>query len=301
MIQYPNNEIIDAKINNRTTIGVRFAPSRIRQRKQLKGLRGCVDTEAPRTVFGRKAAMKICKRIHIPFYLSPSDTVFKFAGQTGKSLGQLLVSLRTPVGVRSLLVDVVDAGIPLILGLYFMYNIKVTTITLTNRLKSKDGWSLQLIRHGRHVYLGREQLHATMFSSAQLRKLHRQVFHPSAEKLYNRLKRARPQDASEETRALLKEITESCHLCQMMARKPITFSVGSAIDPDIILNREVALYIIYLNGRQVLHVVDMDMHFQAASYLKSVSTEYVWDSIIRNRKNTNAGFPESMLRTRDRN
>jgi hypothetical protein len=80
-----------------------------------------------------------------------------------------------------------------------------------------------------------------------------------------------------------------------MARKPITFSVGSAIDPEIAFNREVALDTIYLNGRPVLQVVDMDMHFQAASFFKSVSTEEVWDSIIRNRENTNAGLRESML------
>jgi hypothetical protein len=180
MIQYSNHEIIGT---NHTTIGVRFAPSSIRKRIQLKDLRGCVDTGAPRTVFGRKSAMKICKRIHISFYLSPSETVFKFAGQTEKSLGQLLVPLRTPVGVRSPVVDVVDAEIPLMLGLDFMYNMKVTSNTLTNRLESKDVWSLPLLRHVGHVHLGREQLHATMVSSAQRRKLHRQVFHPNADKL----------------------------------------------------------------------------------------------------------------------
>jgi hypothetical protein len=107
----------------------------------------------------------------------------------------------------------VDADIPLLLGLDFMDNMNVTANTLTNRLESREGWSLPLTRHGGHVYLEWEQLHATMFSSEQLRKLHRQFFHPSADKLYNLLKRARPEDASEETRALLQEITESCHPC----------------------------------------------------------------------------------------
>jgi hypothetical protein len=81
----------------------------------------------------------------------------------------------------------------------------------------------------------------------------------------------------------------------MMARKPITFSVGSAKDPDITFNREVALDIMYLNGRPALHIVDMDTHFHAASFLRSVSTDDVWDAIIRNWANTYAGFPESML------
>jgi Reverse transcriptase (RNA-dependent DNA polymerase) len=295
LIQNPKHEIIGEISSNPTTIGVSFAPTSNRQRKELKGLRGCVDTGAPKSVCGRETAVKFCKRIHIPFDLSPSETVFKFADQTANSLGRLLVPLRTPVGIRSLQVDVVDADIPLLLGLDFMDNMNVTANTLTNRLESREGWSLPLTRHGGHVYLEWEQLHATMFSSEQLRKLHRQFFHPSADKLYNLLKRARPEDASEETRALLQEITESCHFCQMMARKPITFSVGSAKDPDITFNREVALDIMYLNGRPALHIVDMDTHFHAASFLRSVSTDDVWDAIIRNWANTYAGFPESML------
>jgi hypothetical protein len=80
-----------------------------------------------------------------------------------------------------------------------------------------------------------------------------------------------------------------------MSRKPITFSVGSAQDPDITFNRIVALDIMYLNGKPVLHTVDMDTLFHAASFLKSVSTVDNWEAIIRNWAHIYAGFPESML------
>jgi hypothetical protein len=67
--------------------------------------------------------VKVCKRIHILFDISPSETVFKFADQTQYYLERLLVPLRTPVGVRSLQVEVLDADIPLLLGLDFMENV----------------------------------------------------------------------------------------------------------------------------------------------------------------------------------
>jgi len=277
-------------------IGVRFAPMSNRQIKaSLKGLRGCVDTGAPRTVCGKETAELFCKRINMPFKLLPSTTKFKFADQIAHSLGRLLVPVQTPAGTRSLQVEIVEADIPLLLGLDFMDNMQVMANTLENRLESIEGWTLPLTRYDGHIYLEWEDLYVTMFSSAQLRKLHRQFFHPSADKLYNLLRRSRPGEANEETRAMLKEITESCHPCQMMARKPITFTVGSAKDPDITFNREVALDILYLNGRPALHIIDIDTHFHAATFLRSVSTDDVWDAILRTWVNIYAGFPEHMM------
>jgi transposase InsO family protein len=258
-------------------------------------LRGCVDTGAPKTVCGKETAHTLCKHLGISFQLLPSANKFKFADQTSCSLGRLLVPVQTPGGTRSLQVEVVDADIPLLLGLDFMDHMKVTANTLTNQLESADGWTLPLSRHGGHIYVEWDDLHATMFSTAQLQKLHRQFFHPSADKLYNLLKRSRPKDANEETRALLKMITDTCHPCQLMARKPITFTVGSASDPDITFNREIALDIFYLRGRPALHIVDLDTHFHEASFLSSVSTDDVWDAILQNWANIYAGFPESIL------
>jgi hypothetical protein len=72
----------------------------------------------------------------------------------------------------------------------------------------------------------------------------------------------------------------------MMSRKPIRFTVGSAKDPDITLNREIAMDIFYLVGRPVLHIIDLDTHFHVATFLSYVSIDDVWDSILRNWANT---------------
>jgi hypothetical protein len=123
--------------------------------------------------------------------------------------------------MRSIQVEIVNADMPLLMGLDFMDHMRVTANFLTNTLECAEGWSLPLTRYGGHIYPEWGDLHATMFSYAELHKLHRKFFHPSADKLQNPLWRSRPEHASEETRAILKEIAEICHPCQMMSRKPI--------------------------------------------------------------------------------
>jgi Reverse transcriptase (RNA-dependent DNA polymerase) len=134
-----------------------------------------------------------------------------------------------------------------------------------------------------------------MFNGSQLEKLHRQFYHPSADKLYNLIKRARPDQVNDETRNILQEVTSTCHPCQMMARKPISFTVGSAKDNEITFNREIAMDIVYLAGKPALHIIDIDTHFQAATFLRSMSTDDVWDAILRSWANVYAGFPEHAL------
>jgi Reverse transcriptase (RNA-dependent DNA polymerase) len=154
---------------------------------------------------------------------------------------------------------------------------------------------MPLVRHDGHIYLEWDELHQSTFSTMELKKLHRPFFHPSADKLQNLIKRARPEMAGEETRKILHEITATCHPCQMIARKPLAFTVGSANDSDITFNRELAMDIVYLSGRPAFHIIDVDTHFQAATFLKSMSTDDVWDSILRSWVNVYAGFPENVL------
>jgi hypothetical protein len=78
----------------------------------------------------------------------------------------------------------------------------------------------------------------------------------------------------------------------MNSRKRIQFTVGSAKDPDITFNREIAMEFFYLVGRPALYIIDLVTHFHAATGFSSVSTDDVWDSILRTWANIYAGFPE---------
>jgi hypothetical protein len=55
--------------------------------------------------------------------------------------------------MRSLQVEILDADIPLLIGLDFMDHMRVTANSLTNRLECADGWSIPLTRYGSHIYL----------------------------------------------------------------------------------------------------------------------------------------------------
>jgi hypothetical protein len=176
-----------------------------------------------------------------------------------------------------------------------MDSMHLTVTTLQNSFDSREGWGLPLTRHDGHIYLQWDDIFNVLYSTADLRKLHRQFFHPSADKLFNLFKRARPEEADAETIQCLQDISSTCHPCQMKALKPITFTVGSPKDPDIIFNREVAMDIMYLHGLPVLHIVYMDTHFHAEIFLRSIYTDDVWNAILRSWAHVYGGFPESAL------
>ena len=64
------------------------------------------------------------------------------------------------------------------------------------------------------------------FTRAQLEKLHKNFFHPSVEKLFNLIKRARPDEATQETRQILEEVSSNCDLCQRIKIGPKRFGVA---------------------------------------------------------------------------
>ena len=94
------------------------------------------------------------------------------------------------------------------------------------------------------------------------------------------MKRAKPEDVSEETRQQLQEITRYCETCAVHSNKPKRFKITIGHD-DNRLNHCVAVDIMFINRKPILHVVDEATHFQAAAWLhKSTSTE-VWKTFLR--------------------
>lgn len=49
---------------------------------------------------------------------------------------------------------------------------------------------------------------------------------------------------------------------------------------EVIFNREVALDLMYIDNKAVLHVVDIDTHFNSAQFLKGNTVEQVWDAFL---------------------
>lgn len=107
---------------------------------------------------------------------------------------------------------------------------------------------------------------------SELLKLQRHFDHPSDGKLMNLMKRARPDQADENTRKLLRDITRACETCQTFSKPPERFTV-SFPSSRIEFNREVALDLMWLEDNAVLHVVVIDTHFNAATFLTAHTVE----------------------------
>jgi hypothetical protein len=137
--------------NDVDPIEVSFTPISPIQNRSMDFLRGCVDTGAPKTVCGKRAAQALCDKLGIRFDLLPSFNRFKLFSVVWPSMGRIHIHLQTTAGNKSLKAEIVDTYIPLLLGLDFMDGMRANANTLTNRLERCEGWSLPLNRFGGHI------------------------------------------------------------------------------------------------------------------------------------------------------
>jgi hypothetical protein len=86
---------------------------------------------------------------------------------------------------------------------------------------------------------------ATHFSRAQLHRLHKHFFHPSAANLLNLLWRGYPESLKKDTRRILQEISSSCETCVRYSSAPIKFQVR--IPDEVAFNKEIRIDLMYLS------------------------------------------------------
>jgi len=221
--------------------------------------------------------------------LRSSPNRFRFANETFRSIGSTTLYLDTPAGVGTVAVeiDVVAADIPPLLGLDVIDRESLTPDVAFNVLAKRrrkttaDGtpiyieeWSIPMWRAAsRHSYVALSISHPTYFTRTQLQKLHRQFFHPSAEKLYNLLRRTRPENTTPATRKMLEDITARCDPCQRIRRGPTRFRVSLG----------------------VLHMVDDETKFSAAAILHRTNAGYIWDTFLKCWAAVYTGLPNRIL------
>jgi hypothetical protein len=121
-------------------------------------------------------------------------------------------------------------------------------------------------------------LSEAMFTEAELKHVHRSFGHPSVVALWNVLRNARPEEVSPATRAALESISRDCWVCAGRARKPRYFKLTVGAD-DFRFTHIVAVDVMYLSGRPVLHFVDEATHFAAAKFLKNTTATETWKAL----------------------
>jgi hypothetical protein len=257
----------------------------------------CCDTGAPTTVAGIQMAKAACKKLNVPYKLKESARAFRFEDTRRKSIGTLKLPFPTPAGISDMSLDVVDLDIPVLLGLDTLDSMKAYLNTVENELVGPD-WTLPLLLKAGHVYLPVPALQYH-FSRSELWQLHRAFYHPSATKLYQLIRKAKPQETDKDTLELLEDISKSCNACQRISRKPVLFAVGGTEDEDIRFNRVILLDLMYLETpegtKPVLHVMDRDTRFHAARFLLSISAPSVWEALVECWIHMFSGMPNTLL------
>jgi hypothetical protein len=109
-----------------------------------------------------------------------------------------------------------------------------------------------------------------------VRKLHLAFGHPSVEKLTNLLKMARPDEMNTDVRQSIEALSKECQVCLRTRMAPRRFKLTMGMD-DVQFNHIVAVDVMYLDGKPVLHIVDEATHFQTAAFLTKVTAEETWN------------------------
>ena len=265
---------------------------------------------ATKSCIGRKELNRICNAAGFRLKpLSPSNNRFRFADSTYDFLGKATIPLLTPPGVPSIPVelDVVQADIPALLEMDIFDKESITPCTASNRLIKKipfekDGkkiyieeWSAPLRRSSSgHMYAEMHFPTSMFFTQTQLHKIHRHFLHPSAQKLFNLLKRARPEDPTHETLKVLEDLTKRCDPCQRIQNAPLRFRVSFGAE-NVRFNERVFIDIMYIDSDTVLHTVDEGTRFGAARFLSDASTKTIWKAIAEFWALIYTGLPDQML------
>lgn len=263
-----------------------------------KFLGACLDIGAQKTVFGLRQAKAYCRRANIPFSVRQSPFAFKFGNSVCNSLGILEFRLPLPNnGYLPISADIVNADIPLLIGLDYMDREKLLANNLVNKLICEEhGWELAITRRNGHMFVD-WNVQRILFTKFELYKMHRNFFHPSARKLFQVLKRGYPEKCTGDTLKKLEEISKSCLRCQKKS-VPHRFKV-SLPDDKIVFNGVVALDLLWLDiGKRrkapVLHIIDTQTHLQNAVFLKGESARDVWDAFIEAWSTVYVGYPKTL-------
>lgn len=250
----------------------------------------CMDHGAENTVAGLNQYLEYCKFANTEVNLKPSDHWLKFGNsyELSKGIGLIRFPL-TDANYFEYETDVVDLDIPILFGLDSMkrYGLKVDELE-DIIAHPATGMKIPLAHTSGHLWRMWD-IGEVLCSRRDLLKLHRRFAHPSVDKLYNLLRRAKPEEVDQNTRKILNDITERCGPCQRLAPKPYVFQISM---PDLMqFNHEIIVDVFFIDGKPVLHVVDRGTHFSASEFLQGQSAEAIWNALINCWVSVYVGFP----------
>lgn len=273
----------------------------------------CADTGAPRSVIGLKEFNRIRNKLGLRnIRVKPSQHGFKFPNDTYSSLGSIILPLYTLPGVPTTYIkmDIVPADVPALLGLGVLDANQLNVDTVFNllakrvRVDNEDGsviyvdeWAVPLSSgKSRHAYvrIGNHNAVDIFFTRSQLVRLHCDFLHPSVDKLFNLIRKARPEEASTETKRVLEDITKNCDPCQRIQNAPHHFRVSFGT-LEARFKEGIMVDVMTIDGKKVLDVVDEGTRFSDARFLADERTSAVWKTLLECWVTIYTGLPNRML------
>lgn len=150
--------------------------------------------------------------------------------------------------------------------------------------------TIPVVRKWGHPFFNTSRTEAGIFlTEPQLRRLHRRFGHPRTDRLYKLLKSAGHDDVDE---LVLQKIQKLCHQCQLHDPAPKRFKFS--IKDESHFNYEIIMDVVRLGDRNVLHVIDSDTSFQAATFLNSLSARDTWNALCKCWIYTYIGPPDRL-------
>ena len=122
---------------------------------------------------------------------------------------------------------------------------------------------MTLLRKGGHVFARTATPKSTFYTVEELKKLHRQFAHLSAASLFKSIRNAGKTEVSQDTLKTLQRIVDRCDVCQRTQRAPKRFQVSLGSEYAR-FNQNVYMYIMSIDSKPVLHIVDGAIHFSSA-------------------------------------
>jgi hypothetical protein len=217
-----------------------------------------IYTGVQRTFIGLAQARAYYKFLGIPFALSISQRVFVFGMDKRNSLGNLHMRLPTPNGSFIMLeVYVVPKNVPMLLGLDVLDKFGLCADTVHNVLHcTAEDWNLLLVRKLGHVYPEWSASDRFLYTKSELQKLHRNFSHPSTQNLFAFLKRAKADNLDANTRAVLRDIENTCSTCQRYSLKPLRLKTTLPSGEEKSFGSELSMDLMFINGKAVLGISD---------------------------------------------
>lgn len=261
-------------------------------------LGACIDSGAQKTVIGINQANAYLNQTSNTKNLLQQNhkgqKIFRFGNRDHKCIGML--NIRMPVGediVVTFQSHVVSIDVPLLLGLDVLQKLKLLINFEDGTLHSpRDHWRVQLVQKFGHLYV--EWPMEIYYTEQELRRIHRHFYHPSTSKLQALIQKGAPKHNLPDLAKTLDHVRDTCDTCQRLAKEPSRFRVSMPSE-DCVFNRTVGMDLMKINKKTVLHVVDKDTKFSAATFTKGESSENIWEAFLCSWVAPYIGYPDIVI------